>query len=306
MAVVVLILLVGATGIASANNGPHGGYTAITDACAGCHRTHTAEGPHLVRDINTYNLCMSCHGSTATGAVTNVDDGVWEGVAGSNVGSPLNGGGFTNYMGEATTSSHDVSETITDAWGAGATPERGIAASMIGGEALGCASCHDPHGSPNYRIIKETINGVAVAVDQTDEGAWDYDSEDWAANMSNVCGACHTAYHETAANVGSDAGAWAYPGGFTHRVDMSYAYGSNANPETTGFGGYNLPLGDSGGLDSVVCNTCHLSHGSSAAMTGTADGGPGGGGTLPGDTTATDSALLRLDDRGVCEVCHQK
>jgi hypothetical protein len=27
---------------------------------------------------------------------------------------------------------------------------------------------------------------------------------------------------------------------------------------------------------------------------------------LPGNTSATDSALLRLPNRGVCEVCHQK
>ena len=29
-------------------------------------------------------------------------------------------------------------------------------------------------------------------------------------------------------------------------------------------------------------------------------------GGLPGETSATDSALLRIDNRGVCEVCHQK
>jgi len=75
--------------------------------------------------------------------------------------------------------------------------------------------------------------------------------------------------------------------------------------------GYFLPLAgtvvnvgpDDG---SVACQTCHLPHGSSAAMTGFAVGGPTGGGTQPGNTTAATSALLRLDSRGVCEVCHQK
>ena len=42
-------------------------------------------------------------------------------------------------------------------------------------------------------------------------------------------------------------------------------------------------------------------HGSSAAMTGITDGAG-----LPGETSATDSALLRLENRGICEVCHQK
>jgi len=70
--------------------------------------------------------------------------------------------------------------------------------------------------------------------------------------------------------------------------------------------GYFLPLAESGTNNTVACQTCHLPHGSSAAMTGIANGGPTGAGTVPGDTTATDSALLRLDNRAVCEVCHQK
>ncbi len=299
--VVVLALALAMVGLTSANNGPHGGYTATTDACAGCHRAHTAAGPKLLIEDSTFALCMSCHGSTATGAVTNVNDGVLEAVAGSNTGTPLNGGGFTNYQTAATTSTHDVSETVTDAWGNGV--DRGTLAALAAGEALGCASCHDPHGSPNYRIIKATINGNAVTVTQVDEGAQVYDAESWPADMSNVCAACHEAYHETAANVGSDTAGQVFGGGYTHRIDMPYNYGGNANPETVGMGGYTLPLG---GTDLVVCNTCHLSHGTSAQMTGFADGGPTGGGTLPGNTTATDSALLRLDNRGVCEVCHQK
>jgi len=50
-----------------------------------------------------------------------------------------------------------------------------------------------------------------------------------------------------------------------------------------------------------VCMTCHLPHGASTEMVGNADNGG-----LPGETSATDSALLRIDNRGVCQVCHQK
>jgi len=91
---------------------------------------------------------------------------------------------------------------------------------------------------------------------------------------------------------------------------MSFSYtgpgGTNVNPETTGFGGLTLPLAQTGTANAVVCQTCHLPHGSSAAMIGHANGGPTGVGTLPGNTTATDSALLRLENRATCEVCHQK
>ena len=307
MTVVILIWAWATAGVASADNGPHGGYTPATDACAGCHRAHTAIGPQLLVELTTYDLCMTCHGSSATGAVTNVYDGVLEAAAGSNLGTPLNGGGFVNYHATGITSAHDVSNTITDAWGNGV--DRGMEAAMAGGQGLDCASCHDPHGSTNYRILKLTVNGQAVTVTQVDEGAQIYDSEQWPANISNICAACHGAYHETAANVGSDTAGQIYGGGYTHRVDMAYnagAYTGHPNPETTPLGGYTLPLADSGGGNLVACSTCHLSHGSSAAMSGYADGGPTGSGTLPGNTTAADSALLRLDNRAVCEVCHRK
>ena len=307
VAAVVCVLACVTAGMAFADNGPHGGYTPTTDACAGCHRAHTAQGPYLLVELSTYDLCMTCHGSSATGAVTNVYDGVLEATAGSNIGTPLNGGGFVNYQTVATTSAHDVLNTITDAWGNGV--DRGMQAAMADGEALDCASCHDPHGSTNYRILKLTVNGQAVTVTQVDEGSQVYDSEMWPADISNICAACHGAYHETAPDVGSDSTGWMYGGGYTHRVDMAYnagPYAGHPNPETTPLGGYTLPLAASGGGDLVACSTCHLSHGSSAAMAGYADGGPTGTGTLPGNTTAADSALLRLENRTVCEVCHRK
>jgi predicted CXXCH cytochrome family protein len=306
LAVVLSLALVGA---ASANGGPHGGYSATTDACAGCHRAHTAVGPNLLVQTSTYALCMSCHGSTGTGADTNVADGFFlstrsastTGTALTADNAPLLAGGFTNYKGTAVTSSHDATGTSgRAAWGNGAA-NRGVAAN-ISDVQFNCASCHDPHGSANYRIVKTTVNGVVVTVDQVDEAAKDYDNEHWGTGQSNLCAACHGAYHKTAAGQGSTLDA----GTYTHRVGMPFTYGANVNPETVGLSSFYLPLAETGTNNTVVCQTCHLPHGSSAAMTGFANGGPTGAGTVPGDTTATDSALLRLDNRAVCEVCHQK
>jgi predicted CXXCH cytochrome family protein len=321
--VVVLAMALAIVGLASANGGPHGGYTATTDACAGCHRAHTAIGPNLLIDISTYAFCMSCHGNAGNGADSNVVDGVWvegrnpadtTGDANTADGASLLGGGFTNYNGTPVTSAHDMAGAgnTNVAWGNGL--DRGVGAAIMD-LTFTCASCHDPHGSPNYRIINATVNGVGVAVAQVDEGAAkDYDTEQWSTGTSDFCAACHGAYHVTRANSGTDntddgAGNLDYGGDittFSHRLDMPYSYGSNSNPETVGMGGFTLPLAETGINDTVVCMTCHLPHGSSAVMSGFADGGPTGIGTLPGDTTATDSALLRLDNRGVCEVCHQK
>jgi len=327
-----IILALALTSTASANGGPHGGYTATTDACAGCHRAHTAVGPNLLVQASTWDLCMSCHSNTGSGANTNVRDGLY--LTGRNAASVtitannanLLGGGFTNYKTVAVTSKHDVSTgaAITGsllAWGNGAATARGTTATIatVADPQFNCASCHDPHGSSNYRIIKTTVNSAAVAVALVDEGAAnkDYGVEHWGTGQSNLCSACHSSYHVTQASAGSvdqaskvagqygnDTTTWA------HRVDMAYFYGANVNPETVGVTEgvttYTLPLAETGTNNTVACQTCHLPHGSSAAMTGFADGGPTGGGIQPGNTIVTDSALLRLDNRGVCEVCHQK
>jgi len=307
--VAVLALAFATAGLAFANGGPHGGYAPTTDGCAGCHRAHTAPGPNLLVDTSTYDLCMSCHGSIGAGANTNVDDGYYlssrddsggdydHGAIETPDNAPLLGGGFVNYQLVPVTSNHNPTEVELAAWGNGVA--RGSLADLA--EPLGCASCHDPHGSPNYRILNEVINGVPVVVAQVDEGAAkDYDTEQWGSGTSTVCAACHGAYHVTSAGSGSDP-AMVASGGYTHRVDMPYNYGANVNPETIGLGGYTLPLAQTGAGDYVVCMTCHLPHGTSAQMTGITDGAG-----LPGETSATDSALLRIDNRGVCEVCHQK
>ncbi len=306
---IALMMVLSLTGLVLADGGPHGDYTATTDACAGCHRAHTAIGPRLLLYNSTYDLCVSCHGNAGAGADSNVLDGVW--LAGRNPtdttgdaetadGASLLGGGFVNYQGVAVTSSHDPTDTEIDAWGYGVA--RGTVAALAGADTLSCASCHDPHGSTNYRIIPETVNGVVVAVAQVDEGAAkDYDEEHWDTGTSDFCAACHDDYHQTLAGQGSTLDGASY----THRVDMTYDWDGNPNPETTALDGLTLPLAESGTNNTVVCMTCHLPHGTAAVMTGFADGAfdpDGPQGPIP----SGDSALLRLDNRGVCQVCHRQ
>jgi len=297
---VIILAILGAS-LVSANGGPHGDYTATTDSCAGCHRTHTATGAKLLVSNSTYNLCMSCHGSSGAGANTNVDDGEF-----LETGVALLGGGFSFYAHEPTTSAHDMTgdENTNVAWGNDGV--RGIGAAID--DPFSCASCHDPHGSGNYRILNERVNGIDISIDLFDEAGKNYHTEQWGSGTSELCAACHSAYHETDSGVGSETADQDFEGGFTHRVDMFYGYDDNVNPETVGFTdpydntiNVRVPLAESGTNDLVVCMTCHLPHGSSAGMQGIADGG-----ALPGETSASDSALLRLDNRAVCQACHQK
>ena len=53
------------------------------------------------------------------------------------------------------------------------------------------------------------------------------------------------------------------------------------------------------GTTSTGCEQCHVNHGSNAAMTGVSATV-----TFPDGTTAEDSALLKVNNRGTCQLCH--
>jgi predicted CXXCH cytochrome family protein len=197
------------------------------------------------------DFCYACHGDAAPGASTNVQMGIYDsGPSGgtgsatnptgvtvfsatnSAYGAALNGGGF-EQVGAARTvmSAHDMPRGASGSptfnpkvgpsvmWGDGDTMPAG---------SFRCTSCHDPHGSSNYRLLKDEVNSVQVGgynlagaptpwVISNEEGfpfggfkkgadgALDvaayvpnYTSAQYAQNknksMSAWCSACHTGY----------------------------------------------------------------------------------------------------------------
>ncbi|MFA5866620.1 MAG: cytochrome c3 family protein [Actinomycetota bacterium] len=204
------------SGTALANWGPHGGYGVFTigadtngngvidtgelvdpdtDACAGCHRAHTAvsqvtwtetgnPGGNLTKNallIGTTattlkEFCYTCHADSGIGASTNVQSGVFDtlgtnggptgvgyGTTESTESGILNGGGFMSLGATASsvTSAHTIDGAGGIAYGGGADgiPNAGPGTAI---SVMDCAACHDPHGSSNYRILKDTVNGVTV------------------------------------------------------------------------------------------------------------------------------------------------
>ena len=282
-----------------ADNGPHGGYTPTTDACAGCHRAHTAPAGRLLFD-DMPNLCYTCHGSGGTGADTDVLDGIYlerdfetesspEGV--DNQG--LRGGGFQTALMDTdaltstaavalpTTSSHLADGSMGIAWGSGAIGS----GPGLSDFSLSCVSCHDPHGGGAYRILRPIPTGSEAAapilvpdeLDKTytvEDPGNDYMSQGYGAlgsSLSDWCSQCHTRYLAPSGSGHTDSG----DAIFGYRHSTTY----------------------------VSCVRCHVAHGTTATMGGFAANveWPDAATTPNGDAR---SSLLRQDNRGVCVYCH--
>jgi len=377
---------------ALADGGPHvaaansGVSTLTTDSCAGCHRAHTAQGEMLINAPTEEALCLTCHGAAGTGATTDVMTGIQyaPGTSGTVRGvaplGALRGGGFDQArIASGTPARVFQAGSALDVWGK--VPVSPAAADVTSAHldladingltaptvawgnngqntgagptvSMSCASCHNPHGNGQYRILNpipkptETTAGTFTAVTSpgvtvTDAanptGAtrnytviqvrgtqnipatfWLYASQvtsgpttgdywhvrvPWnpgaGSSMSDApngnpsgltpfndqieawCTACHTRYH---AGAGSDS---------EFSGDALFAYRHQTSGRTT-------------------CTTCHVAHGSNARMEGTFSlaqpfpGQPAGSApSYPIGARATgDSRLLKVDNRGTCQMCH--
>jgi predicted CXXCH cytochrome family protein len=430
LAVAVLAVLM--SGTALANFGPHGGYAQDTDACAGCHRAHTAFSAATWTTLGTTpsqksallvisagstmtEACYACHGDGAPGASTNVQSGIFDsGPSGSSTSTPvltygqvnpsgnttsqagvgtpggvtllyntqssylatLNGGGFDHLGGSGTvSSSHQMDK------GSATAPMWGNGSSLPAAAGMTCADCHDPHGSSNYRLLRDTLgtpagnivvggynasgtpNPFVISAEQGypangwlkgNDGASqlatylpDYTTYKYkvtnganpAKSFSAWCAGCHTVYNQTtsAYNYLSTIGGPASGTSVTyhrHPVETSLMAGDPNNVNralpTALLIDSGLPLQKFGSTgnpyqDYLTCLTCHFAHGTEATMSGWAAGGittvtisgnPTAGPfqdatyegvqpTFNGSTKGT-SALLRYNNRGVCERCHNK
>lgn len=251
--------------------------------CAGCHRLHSSQqGQFLLTQSTEETLCLSCH-EGGLGATTDVEAGVQytasDGTKVKTANPALRGGGFgtayidagnvsRTYTGssinkinntipaaaasEAVNSSHALGLASATMWGNGAisgTASFGTAVdASVAGTTLECASCHDPHGNGNYRILRPTPSlgtawSIGSAVHVTSVVASDDTvnttntvASPCVANVGKGCKSVYTFTLDTAVTV--KPGEWM---GFTGLTDLFAA--NNPKPYNATYSGLNGAIG---------------------------------------------------------------
>lgn len=292
----------------AADNGPHARDAGLlTSSCAMCHRSHTAEASYLLKEPET-ELCYTCHGAAATGASTDVQDGVgYSDTQRTGTPAALRGGGFRYALidsahssgqqgggsdpggsvpalagGAPVTSSHSVDSSSQTDWGNGPIDAEADYGAAI---RLRCGSCHDPHGNGNYRILRPVPqeSGAAEGVSIPDAATkvyttanyWDVVDEyapGFIEDISSWCAACHTRYLSTTS--------------YTESGDAVFTNRHISNQTSQG---------------SANCIQCHVAHGSNASVEEAGSMAIHSPQPVP---AAPGSRLLRVDARGTCAMCH--
>jgi len=136
----------------------HGNFQNNTNSCANCHSTHNGADARLLKFTSgEFEMCLSCHDGTL---------GFYN-VLGQGAGA-----GTFNDTHESS-SMHNVDGTLA----IGAAPGT---INPGNEEVLECSSCHNPHGSENDRLLKETVNsksyipegGSAIKLSLTEDPAY--------------------------------------------------------------------------------------------------------------------------------------
>ncbi len=157
---------------------PHGSYTAGTDACAACHRSHTGQNKNLLKSAEPQStLCFSCH--DGTGANYNVA------AQYADINVPANDAATSSfYSHPATTTSTHVS---------GQTDEF---AGVLNRHAQ-CGDCHNPHSASSAAPSQTTSGWTASGSLANISGATATTPQTWKNPIAyeyELCLKCHSGY----------------------------------------------------------------------------------------------------------------
>jgi hypothetical protein len=314
--------------------------------CAGCHTMHNSEdgrpnvgstgqapggNPYLLKYGTASDMCLSCH-ATGHGAQwgTNPLAPPPEKGAGNfcflsedNINDGRNGGsspilGYKSGHSIVALTKNAVADPTLSTAPGGTYPS----------SAMGCTSCHDPHGRQTFRLLygagpveaghaiftnpAPDAEGISIE-DTLRESATNHTA--YKGGMSAWCANCHGQFHND--------GATRHPSGRAIGGGIAQAYdlynGTNATTPGTHATAYQpaVPFEDAACTISstegptsnseVSCITCHRAHATSAPNAGrwdfnvtwlSADGVNSGSYAIPNPYTR--------DQRSLCNKCHNK
>jgi hypothetical protein len=288
--------------------------------------------PWLLTDATPSDVCLSCHG-LELGAVFGDDPLAPPDEKG--------GGNFVFLLEDNLNDGHegglnpipgDAAGHNLDAPSRGVGPDGTLTSSPGGnfpGSALGCSSCHDPHGNANFRLLYglgAVKSGVTFLFDAPEaEGLsifFGSEANDnhtaYQSGMSGWCGNCHGDFHD------EFGGRLEHPSGSTLGGTIANVYNLyNGTTDQTGGAQATAYLaavpfedlaaavtsteGPAAG-STVMCLTCHRAHATSAPDAGRwdfnvtflhEDGVESGSYQIPdpyGD----------LNQRSLCNKCHNQ
>ncbi|AVX20525.1 cytochrome c3 family protein [Carboxydocella sp. JDF658] len=197
---------------------------------------------------------------------------------------------------------------------------------------LRCSSCHQPHGTSNSRLLVTRIqtadtSGNPIWRDTSTSGTkvvikvnnpFSDEKTEYNEEIATFCGACH--YDYLSSNASQKSGYY-MPNYYRHKMKMGPNSGLNDINTNDGTFGYNssklvLPLASigndgtsTGAANTVICLTCHYAHGTFVQVTGikTYDQIQLNSNTNLNTVNGYESPKnLRMDNRGVCQNCHNR
>ena len=266
-----------------------------TLVCSDCHTIHNSQNgqpmrydgaaspsPHLLRHADSLSLCLFCHDGSNAYAPDVIGPVAYT--------ADPNGGFFENSGSISSEKGHDLNSS---------TPE--IAPGGDDPLVLTCASCHNPHGTPNYRNLLENPPGsgngadVPVAVSQNvlpdgfnPSSVYVPSNVIYKNGMSSWCNDCHQDFHGRSVSEEGISEPW-----LRHPQDeqISGSYGADYNGWSRAIVNrveVESPLDEivPSSDDKVFCLSCHKAHGS-----------------------AYGSALIYTDGMtkvSTCQQCHYK
>lgn len=291
---------------------PHGFYWDNPELCGNCHYTHSAIGPRLITEVNADRMCVTCHDGTQSKydvlrgkfrgpESLDIEEDSYRSTWYDSIAGPYGTveGLHVQESAYTPTSRHDLNIFNF------AAPGNSIENIEIGDANLSCSTCHDPHGTDNYRNLRANMrvlndpNAPLITVEAypvTDTANKREDTV-YVSGSVTFCGACHSDFNQGAGASRTALRTTEQPGMILSNSSMHmYMHPVNVDAQYITKTGEAIPVPTNLPYENgkIICQTCHFAHGTINSGTHIRRDG------------FNSTCLKRFDKTVGCEDCHDK